>query len=324
VKDRGASHDARAVAGGDDRHDDRPERTAMSTAEAERPHDGYALERTPQEYERLRAQARAWEPATGRLFDQVALAPGATCLDAGCGPGETMRLMAQRVGTSGHVTGVDIDAPLGAQAVAMLHDAGHRQCTFAPVDLTAGEPIPGAPFDLVYARLLLYHLPQRVTVLKRLWDAVAPGGHLLVQDYDMPSCGVLPTLASIDECLRVMLGAFSAARCDIRVGTRLPQLFAQAGIGTPDGTDVAGRLEPLADAQTMFTAVFRSVLPTAISNAITTEQRAAASLSAIGHDAQHFPDRPALWPLLIGAWKRKSAPADGERLPTSLSARSPQ
>jgi ubiquinone/menaquinone biosynthesis C-methylase UbiE len=293
-------------AGGDDRRDDdRREGIAMSTAEAERPQDRYALERTPDEYERLRAQARVWEPATGRLFDQVALAPGATCLDAGCGPGETMRLMAQRVGTSGRVTGVDVDAPLGAQAVAMLRDAGHRQCTFERIDLSAREPVPGAPFDLVYARLLLYHLPQRVTVLKRLWDTVAPGGHLLVQDYDIGCSGVLPALASLDECLRVVVGAFSAAHCDVHVGARLPQLFAQAGIGTPDGTDVAGRLEPLADAHRMFSAVFRSVLPTAITHGITTEQRASAALSEIAHDARRFPDRPALWPLLIGAWKRK-------------------
>jgi ubiquinone/menaquinone biosynthesis C-methylase UbiE len=277
----------------------------MSTTATERPQDRYSLERTPEEYERLRAQARVWEPATGRLFDQVALAPGATCLDAGCGPGETMRLMAQRVGTSGRVTGVDVDAALGAQAVAMLIDAGHRQCTFERIDLTAREPVPGAPFDLVYARLLLYHLPQRVTVLKRLWDTVAPGGHLLVQDYDIGCSGVLPPLASLEECLRVVVGAFSAARCDVHVGARLPQLFAQAGIGAPDGTDVAGRIEPLADAQAMFAAVLRSVLPVAISHGITTEQRGSAALSAIAHDAQRFPDQPALWPLLIGAWKRK-------------------
>ena len=130
-----------------------------------------------------------------------------------------------------------------------------------------------------------------------------------MQDYDLLSSGVLPSLASMDECLRVVVGAFSAARCDVRVGARLPQLFVQAGIGTPDGTDVAGRLEPLADAHRMFTAVFRSVLPTAITHGITTEQRASASLSEIAHDAQRFPDRPALWPLLIGAWKRKPAPA---------------
>jgi ubiquinone/menaquinone biosynthesis C-methylase UbiE len=279
--------------------------TAITTTEADRPPGDYALARTPEEYERLRGQARVWEAATGRLFDQVALAPGATCLDAGCGPGETMRLMAQRVGPSGHVTGVDIDAPLGAQAMAMLRDAGHHQCDFACVDLTADTPILGAPFDLVYARLLLYHLPQRVAVLQRLWQAVAPGGHLLVQDYDMRSCGVLPALDSIDEWQRVVTAAFTAAQCDVHVGTRLPSLFARAGIGAPDGTDVAGRLEPLADAETAFTGVYCSVLATAIARGITSEQQAAAWLSEIAHDARRHPDRPALWPLLIGAWKRK-------------------
>jgi ubiquinone/menaquinone biosynthesis C-methylase UbiE len=279
--------------------------TAISTTEGDRPPGDYALARTPDEYERLRGQARVWEAATGRVFDQVALAPGATCLDAGCGPGETMRLMAQRVGPSGHVTGVDIDAPLGAQGLAMLSDAGHHQCDFACVDLTAEAPIPGAPFDLVYARLLLFHLPQRVGVLRRLWEAVASGGHLLVQDYDMRSCGVLPALDSIDEWQRVVTAAFAAAHCDVHAGARLPSLFARAGIGAPDGTDVAGRLEPLADAEAAFTGVYCSVLAPAIARGITGEQQAAAWLSEIAHDARCHPDRPALWPLLISAWKRK-------------------
>ena len=274
-----------------------------STLEAPRPTDAYALARTPQEYERLRAQSRAWEAATSRLLDQVGLAAGASCLDAGCGPGETMRLMAQRVGPAGRVTG--IDPPLGSQALTMLQNAGHRQCRFVPLDVTADKPIPGAPFDLVYARLLLYHLPERVTVLRRLWDAVAPGGHLLIQDYDLRSVSVLPTLDSLEELRRVLVEAFSAAGCDVQIGARLPELFAQAGIGAPDGTDVSGRLEPLADAQQVFTAVYRSILPTAIAHGITSEQRAAATLSEVALDIERFAARPALWPLLIGAWKRK-------------------
>ena len=277
----------------------------MSTLEAPRATDAYALARTPEEYERLRAQSRAWETATSRLLDQVGLAPGASCLDAGCGPGETMRLMAQRVGPTGQVTGVDVDAPLGAQALMMLQNAGHRQSRFLPLDITSDEPIPGAPFDLVYARLLLYHLPERVTVLRRLWDAVAPGGHLLIQDYDLRSVGVLPTLDSLEELRRVLIEAFSAAGCDVQIGARLPELFAQAGIGAPDGTDVSGRLEPLGDAQRVFSAVYRSILPTAIAHGITSGQRATATLSEVARDAECFPARPALWPLLIGAWKRK-------------------
>jgi ubiquinone/menaquinone biosynthesis C-methylase UbiE len=281
----------------------------MSTTRAEQPRGGYVLARTAEEYERLRAQARVWEAATGRLLDQVALAPGARCLDAGCGPGESMRLMAQRVGRSGHITGVDLDGPLGAQALAMLLGSGHRHCEFAHFDLTSGGAIPGAPFDLVYARLLLYHLPQRLEVLRRLWDAVASGGHLLVQDYDMRCCGVLPALNSVDELVRVVVDAFSASGCDVHTGARLPHLFARAGIGTPDGTDVAGRLEPLANAEGAFTGVLRSVLPAAIAHGITTERRGADLLSAVARDAEHYPDRPALWPLLIGAWKRKPTPA---------------
>ena len=276
------------------RGDDR----AMTTAE-------YALARTPEEYERLSMQARVWEPATGRLFDQVGLAAGATCLDAGCGPGETMRLMAQRVGPSGHVTGIDVDEPLGAQALAALRLAGHRQCAFVAADLTADEPIPGAPFDFVFARLLLYHLPERVEVLRRLWDAVAPGGHLVVQDYDVSSANVLPPLDSVDEFIRFATAAFTAAGCDIHVGARLPQLFAEAGVGTPDGTDVAGRLEPLSQGQHFLAGVHNGLLATALAHGITTPDQSAAWRGAIAHDAELYPDRPVLWPLLIGAWKRK-------------------
>ena len=277
----------------------------MSTTETERPQAIYALGHTPEEYERLRMQARMWEVATGRLLDQVSLGPGASCLDAGCGPGETMRAMAERVGPAGRVLGIDADPALGAMTLAMLHGAGHRQCTFQAQDLTAAKPIPGAPFDLVYARLLLFHLPQRVNVLSRLWDAVAPGGHLLVQDYDLRNVSTLPQLDWVGELLRVWTGAFGAAGADISAGTRLPQLFTQAGVGTPDGTDVAGRIEPLATGRNIMEGAFRSVLPTALAHGITTEAGAAAALASIDRDATRFPDRPVLWPLLIGAWKHK-------------------
>jgi SAM-dependent methyltransferase len=274
----------------------------MSTVEADR----YALARTPEEYERLRLQALIWEAATGRLLDEVGLAAGASCLDAGCGPGETMRLMAERVGPAGRVVGLDVDDSLGALAVERLHGAGHGQCAWHRHDIAADAPIPGAPFDLVHARLLLFHLPERVAVLARLWDAVAPGGHLVVQDYDLRAISVLPALASVEQTCRVLIGAFAAAGADVSAGTRLPRLFAQAGIGEPDGTDVAGRLEPFAAGQVLLASVLRSVLPAALAHGVTSQAGAGAILSALDRDAAQFPDRPMLWPLMIGAWKRRA------------------
>jgi hypothetical protein len=38
---------------------------------------------------------------------------------------------------------------------------------------------------------------------------------------------------------------------------------------------------------------------------ITTKADADAALAGIGRDAIRHADRPVLWPLLIGAWKRK-------------------
>ena len=265
----------------------------------------YALGHTPEEYDRLRAQARMWDAAAGRLFDQVGLGPGAACLAAGCGPGETMRAMAERVGPAGRVVGIDRDASLGALAVAMLHGDGHRQCSFVEHDLSQAAAVPGGPFDLVYARLLLFHLPQRVETLTRLWAAVAPGGHLIVQDYDFRSIGVLPDLASVGELTRVFTDAFTAVGADVHVGSRLPELFRRAGVGAPDGTDVAGYLDPLPAGSAMLAQVFRSVLPVALAHGITTEEDAAATLAAAEQDADRYPDGQLIWPLLVGAWKHK-------------------
>jgi SAM-dependent methyltransferase len=265
----------------------------------------YALERSPEEYERLRAQARVWETATGHVLDRVELAPGASCLDAGCGPGETMHQMARRVGPGGRVTGIDVDAALGAQALGMLHAAGHPQCRFEAVDIERTERLAGAPFDLVFARLLLFHAHDPVAVLRRLWSWVAPGGHLVVQDYDVRTTGVLPPLDSIDELNRVVQGAFAGAGCDLHVGHRLPLLFARAGLGAPDGTDVAGRVEPLATASTMLAALYRSVLGLARALGLTTDDRSARWLEQLARDAAGADAHVFMWPLLIGAWKRK-------------------
>ncbi|HVT67514.1 MAG TPA: methyltransferase domain-containing protein [Trebonia sp.] len=280
-----------------------------ATTESIRRPETYALGHTTLEWERLRAQARDWETATVRILGQLTLPEDASCLDAGCGPGETTRLLAQRVGPGGRVLGIDVDADIGAVALEMLHGGGYRRCAFRAHDLAADEPVPGGPFDLVYARLLLIHLPDRAAALARLWDAVAPGGYLVVQDYDASAFGVVADLPSFAELTRVILDTFRATGADVRTGALLPQLFVQAGVGCPDGTDVAGHVEPLGrGGRTYAVNVYRSLLPAALAHGITTEYESAALLAELAQDTALFASSPVLWPLLIGAWKRKGLP----------------
>ena len=59
----------------------------------------------------------------------------------------------------------------------------------------------------------------------------------------------------------------------------------------------------------MLVAVYSSVLPVALELGLTTEEESDAWFAAIARDMAEHGDRPALWPLLIGAWKRKPAAA---------------
>ena len=143
-------------------------------------------------------------------------------------------------------------------------------------------------------------------MLRRLWDSVAPGGVLAVHDYDLRAVDVLPELDAMREWKRVVLGTFTGAGRDIAIGHRLPLLFAQAGLGAPQGTTVAGQLEPLRVTAPMFSAVFRSLLPAATELGLTTTADGESWLEDFAHETHEHGDSAALWPLLIGAWKTKA------------------
>jgi SAM-dependent methyltransferase len=264
--------------------------------------DSYVLARTSDEYRRLRLQASLWESATARLLDQVGLTPGMRCLDVGCGPGEVMRLLAERVGPDGSVTGIDVDGAIGKEAVEVL-----RATVATPVEFVEGDlfDLDMPRFDVVYMRLILMHVPDPLAVLRRIDDWVAPGGILVVQDYDTSAMDTWPRLACWDEFTRVMDGVFEHTGGDPRCGLHMPRHFIDAGIGAPDGTDVASVLAPLADTKGFFQASYTSALPAAIRFGITTQEKGDACLAdmtAAAADRGNFVRLPSM----VGAYKRKA------------------
>ena len=68
------------------------------------------------------------------VLDRIGLKPGMSSLDIGCGPGAVMRLMADRVGPQGHVTGIDVDGRLGRLALAELRERGRLPFEFVEGD----------------------------------------------------------------------------------------------------------------------------------------------------------------------------------------------
>ncbi len=273
------------------------------------PGDGYVLGRTSEEYQRLRRQARLWEQVTAQLLDRVGISAGMRCLDVGCGPGEVMRLMAERVGASGRVTGLDNDGRVGREAVEVLRAAVAGQFEFTEADAeTTGEP-PGGPFDLVYARLLLFHLRDPVAMLRKMYAWTRPGGVMLVQDWDCRTMDIVPRLATWAEFERVMYGVFDKAGRDPRIGLKMPLHLVAAGLGEPDGTDVAGQLRPLAEIGGLFQAVYQSMQPAGLRFGLTTEAAGQVFVAEIT-EAIRQRRGVGMSPLLVSAWKHKPQQED--------------
>jgi SAM-dependent methyltransferase len=261
----------------------------------------YVLARTSDEYRRLRLQSAIWEPATARFLDRVGIRPGMRCLDVGCGPGEVMRLLAERVGPGGSVTGVDADGDTGRQAREVL-----RATVETPVEFVEGsfhEVEPGT-FDVVYVRLVLMHLADPAALLRRLYGWVVPGGVLVVQDYDTAGMDMYPRRDCWDEFTRVMDGVFAKTGGDPRCGLHLPASFLAAGIGAPDGTDVAGVLAPIADTGGFCQASYSSALPAALRLGITTRENADRFRAEFDEAAADRANYVRL-PTMVGAFRRK-------------------
>ena len=259
--------------------------------------------RTSDEYERLRRQSKMFEPITQSVLDRMGLSTGMSCLDLGCGPGEVMRLMAERVGPTGRVVGIDVDDRLGTEMLSILHGSGYEQCSFVAGKVQGLEQIETGYFDLVFARFLLLHLEDPVLALHKMYSRVKPGGRIAVQDFYFPTMDSYPTVEALVEFGTVFFGVYDKEGRETRMGLKLPAFFIEAGIGAPDGTDVAGFLHTAGI--NMIAAVYRSVLPLALKHGITTPERSDWFFEEIRK--LECTNQYVLSPSLVSAWKQKPA-----------------
>ena len=91
--------------------------------------NGSAAERWLSEQELM---DRALGPFGLAAIERLAVAPGESIVDVGCGSGHTLLQLAERVGSSGRVLGVDPSRPL-------LQRAGERTRQLPQVELCEGD-----------------------------------------------------------------------------------------------------------------------------------------------------------------------------------------
>jgi len=265
--------------------------------------DGYIHARDAGEYQRLRDQASMWQSATEAVLDKVGLGQGMSALDVGAGPGAVMRLMAERVGPQGRVTGIEIDDKLGTQALADLRVGGGAEFELIQTNVLELDKLPGSPFDLTYCRLFLMHMQDPVAVLEKMMMWTRPGGVVAAQEFDFGAIAIEPPCPAMAEFNRVFEGVFRGHGRNLRAGRQLPAQFEAAGIGLPDGTLTEAKYLPLKDMAAMLVGVYQGLFASAAELGIADPVRAEAfkaDMADAAADGRYF----CLTPILIAAWKR--------------------
>jgi SAM-dependent methyltransferase len=226
-----------------------------------------------------------------------------SALDVGAGPGAVMRLMANRVGPQGRVTGIEIDAKLGAQALADLRAGGGAEFQLIDANVLDLDKVPGGPFDLTYCRLFLMHMQDPVAVLEKMLEWTKPGGVVAAQEFDFGAIAIEPPCPAMAEFNRVFEGVFRGHGRNLREGRQLPAQFEAAGIGLPDGTLTEAKYLPLKDMAAMLIGVYQGLFASAAELGIADPMKAETfkvEMAEAGEDGRYY----CLTPILIAAWKR--------------------
>jgi SAM-dependent methyltransferase len=107
-------------------------------------------------------------------MERARVAPGERAVDVGCGCGQTSLQLAERVGLSGAVLGVDVAAPMLERARARA--AGRANLRFAHADAQTHRF--DERFDLVYSRFGVMFFADPVAAFANLGGALRPGGRI--------------------------------------------------------------------------------------------------------------------------------------------------
>jgi ubiquinone/menaquinone biosynthesis C-methylase UbiE len=153
-------------------------------------------ERNP---ERQQLLAQVLNPLTQQVLARLPAIPNASCLDLGCGQGNTTRFLADLLRPAVCV-GLEYDPSL--VEYAMMRPDNPPSVRFQQGDATR-LAFADASFDVVFCRYLLIHMADPMRVVREMMRVVRPGGYAIAFEGDFaielshPACDALVSLNKI-------------------------------------------------------------------------------------------------------------------------------
>jgi SAM-dependent methyltransferase len=189
----------------------------------------YTIGSNAAERDRLRSQTDELHEHAVALLGRVGIQPGWRVLELACGPRGVLELLAQQVGPTGTVTGLDINPVHVEQARHHVTSLGLGNVSVIEADARRSA-LPAGSFDLVFARLILINIPDPVRVVAEMVRLVRPGGWVACEEADGGAMLCQPPHPAYTRLTEILKMLYRHDGADILVGRRLPQLLDAAGV----------------------------------------------------------------------------------------------
>ena len=191
--------------------------------------ESYLLASGTPEMERLRLQARVWEPEAEAMLARMSLPPRAACVDLGCGAMGILGPLSHKVGMEGRVLGIDVDPVQLEAARAYVNELGASNVEIIEGDAYQTD-LPDESFDLVHTRFVFAPVGRDDELLDEMVRLTRPGGVIAIQEPDSSSWNCFPSHPAWDRLKEAILAAFRGGGGDFNAGRRTYQMLCSMGI----------------------------------------------------------------------------------------------
>jgi ubiquinone/menaquinone biosynthesis C-methylase UbiE len=116
-------------------------------------------------------------------YQGLAIRPGASVLEIGCGHGVDAAILSGMAGPDGRVIGIDVSSTMLASARARGNTRGATEPGYLLCD-AAHLAFPHATFDAVRADRVLQHTKDPAAVVREMARVTGPGGRIVVFEPD--------------------------------------------------------------------------------------------------------------------------------------------